>query len=119
MQEGALGFGDFELDFVQCQLTRNGSGVKLERIPMDLLILLVENRGRVVSREEIVARLWGRDTFVDTENNVNAAVRKIRHALSDSPEQPLFVRTITGTGYSFIASVSAAQAVATTDVAQP
>jgi DNA-binding winged helix-turn-helix (wHTH) protein len=86
-------FGEFELDVALCELRRHSRRVKLERIPMDLLMLLVENRGRLVTREEIVTRLWGRDTFVDTENNVNAAVRKIRQALRDSPDQPVFLRT--------------------------
>jgi TolB-like protein/DNA-binding winged helix-turn-helix (wHTH) protein len=113
-------FGEFELDLGLCELRRHSRRVKLERIPMDLLMLLVENRGRLVTREEIVTRLWGRDTFVDTENNVNAAVRKIRQALRDSPDRPVFLRTITGRGYCFIATVSGGPEFAQTiDVAPP
>ena len=102
-----LRFGDFELDTAAYELRRQGRRVRLERIPMDLLLLLVERRGSVVTRDEIVERLWGKDVFVDTENNINAAIRKIRQALKDTPERPAFVRTITGKGYSFIAPVTA------------
>ncbi len=75
-------------------------------IPMDLLILLLENRGDLVRREEIVARLWGKDTFLDAENAVNTAVRKLRHALRDSIAQPAFIQTVSGKGYRFIAPVT-------------
>jgi TolB-like protein/Tfp pilus assembly protein PilF len=102
-------FGDFELDTAACELRRQGRRIRLERIPMDLLLLLVERRGSVVTRDEIVDRLWGKDIFVDTENNINAAMRKIRKALKDTPDRPAFVRTITGRGYCFIAPVTAQQ----------
>lgn len=103
---GKLQFGNFGLDPDRYELTRQGRPVKLERIPMDLLLLFVERRGELVSRQEIVQRLWGKEVFVDTENNINAAVRKIRQALRDSPERPAFVQTVTGKGYRFIAPVS-------------
>ncbi len=101
-----LRFGDFELDTAAYELRRQGRRVRLERIPMDLLLLLVERRGSVVTRDEIVERLWGKDIFVDTENNINAAIGKIREALKDTPARPAFVRTITGKGYCFIARVT-------------
>ncbi len=105
--EGAkLRFGNFELDTARYALLRQGRRIKLERIPMDLLLLLVERRGNVVSRDEIVERLWGKDIFVDTENNINAAARKIRQALRDIPERPTFIQTITGKGYRFFAPVT-------------
>ncbi len=72
---------------------------------MDLLILLVERRGMLVSRSEIIDRLWGKDVFVDVETGVHTAVRKIRQALRDSVEEPVFVETISGKGYRFIAAV--------------
>src|ERR1051326_4370953 len=74
---------------------------------MELLLLLVERRGQLVSREDIVERLWGKEVFLDTENNINAAVRKIRYALRDSTQRPAFVQTVTRKGYRFIAPVSA------------
>ena len=79
-----LRFGDFELDLGACELRRHGRAVRLERQPMDLLILLVERRGRLLARAEIVERLWGKDVFVDVDTGVNTAIRKIRQALRDS-----------------------------------
>lgn len=95
-------FGVFELDPAKFELRRDGFPVKLERIPMELLILLVEREGNVVSRQEIVERLWGKDVFVDTEHGINVAVRKIRAVLHDDAEHPLFVQTVLGKGYRFV-----------------
>ena len=72
---------------------------------MDLLILLVANRQRLVTRAEIVDALWGKDVFVDVETGVHTAIRKIRLALRDSPEAPTFVETVAGKGYRFVAPV--------------
>lgn len=99
-------FGDgLELDVRLYQLRRSGRLVKLERIPMELLLLLVEQRGQLVTREQIIEKVWGKDVFLDTDNSINAAIRKIRQALKDDPEQPRFVQTVTGRGYRFIAPV--------------
>ena len=87
-------FGDeFELDLRAYELRRSGKALKLERIPMELLLLLLERRGQLVTREQIVDRIWGKDVFVDTDNSINAAVRKIRQVLQDDPEQPRYVQT--------------------------
>jgi len=96
---------DFELDLRAFELRRAGRPIKLERIPMDLLVLLVEQRGQLVSREQIIERIWGKDVFLDTDNSINAAIRKIRQALKDDPEKPRFIQTITGRGYRFIAPI--------------
>jgi TolB-like protein/DNA-binding winged helix-turn-helix (wHTH) protein len=99
-------FGDdFELDARSYQLRHSGRRLKLERIPMELLLLLIEQRGQIVNREQIVERVWGKDVFLDTDNSINAAIRKIRQVLKDDPEQPRFVQTVTGRGYRFIAPV--------------
>lgn len=98
-------FRDFELDVAAYELRRGGRAIRLERQPMDLLILLVERRGQLVARGEIVDRLWGRDVFVEVETGVHTAVRKIRHALRDSADDPAFVETVAGKGYRFIAPV--------------
>ena len=98
-------FDVFELDCARFELRRNGRPLKLERIPLELLILLVEQDGKTVSRQEIIERLWGKDVFVDTEAGINTAVRKIRLALKDDPEKPRFVQTITGKGYRFVAEL--------------
>jgi TolB-like protein/Flp pilus assembly protein TadD len=99
-------FGDFELDLAAYELRRNGRSVRLERRPMDLLILLVKKHRRLVSRDEIVSQLWGKSVFVDVETSVNTAVRKVRQALSDSPEAPVYLETVSGKGYRFIAEVA-------------
>ena len=95
---------DFELDWRAYELRRKGQALKLSRIPLELLLLLVERRGELVTRDEIVERIWGKDIFLDTDNSINAAVRKIREVLNDNPEQPRFVQTVIGRGYRFIAS---------------
>jgi TolB-like protein/DNA-binding winged helix-turn-helix (wHTH) protein len=98
-------FGDFRLDCGRFELRRSGRSVRLERKPMELLILLAGRDGQLVTRMEIAAHLWGSEVFVDTEHGINTAIRKIRLALEDDPEQPRFVQTVTGLGYRFIASL--------------
>jgi len=83
-----LRFRDFELDVEAYQLRWQGRPVRLERRPMELLMLLVEHRGRLVSRSQIAERLWAKDVFVDVETGVNIAVSKVRQALRDSAEKP-------------------------------
>jgi TolB-like protein/Flp pilus assembly protein TadD len=100
-----LRFGDFELDVAGYVLRRCGRPIRLERQPMDLLVLLVEHRQQLVLRTDIVARLWSKDVFVDVETGVNTAVRKIRRALNDSPDASAFIETIPGRGYRFVADV--------------
>ena len=80
--------------------------VKLERIPMELLLLLIERRGELVSREAIVQRLWGQDVFLETEHSINTAINKLRTVLQDHPKEPAFVQTVIGKGYRFIAEVN-------------
>jgi TolB-like protein/DNA-binding winged helix-turn-helix (wHTH) protein len=101
-------FDEFELDSSRFELRRNGRVLKLERIPMELLLLLLEKDGSVVTRQEIVDRLWGKEVFVDTEHGINTAIRKIRQALKDDPEHPRFVQTVTGKGYRFVAERNSA-----------
>jgi len=79
---------DFELDLRAYDLRRAGRVLKLERIPVELLILLIEERGQLVTRDQIIDRVWGKDVFLDTDNSINAAIRKIRQVLKDDPEQP-------------------------------
>jgi TolB-like protein/DNA-binding winged helix-turn-helix (wHTH) protein/Tfp pilus assembly protein PilF len=100
-------FGDdLELDPRAYELRRAGRPLKLERIPMELLLLLVELRGQLVTREQIIERVWGRDVFLDADTSINSAIRKIRTALKDDPEQPKFIQTVTGRGYRFIGGVT-------------
>ena len=96
-------FGEFELDVRNHRLRRSGSDLKLERIPMQLLILLASRPGELVRREEIIQELWGDEINVDTENAINTAVRKIRQVLGDDSSSPRFVQTISKRGYRFLA----------------
>ena len=98
-------FEDFELDLRSYQVRSSGRTLRLERIPMEVLFLLVQQQGQLVTREEIVEKLWGKNVFLDTDNAINTAIRKIRQALKDDPEKPRFVQTVTGRGYRFIAQV--------------
>lgn len=107
MRTGVFRFGGFVLDIPAYELRRQGRGVRLERRPMELLLLLVDRRGQLVTRDEIVARLWGRDVFIDVDTSVNTAIRKIRRALRDSADESRFVQTVQGKGYRFIADVEA------------
>ena len=96
---------EIELDLGRYELRRLGRRVKLEKKPMELLILLVSRREQLVSRREIVAKLWRSDLFVDTELNINNIVRKIRAALGDDVAKPRFLETVVGKGYRFIGPV--------------
>lgn len=98
-----LQFGDFELDCGRFELLRNGHFVRVERKPMELLVLLVAREGAIVTRAEIAERLWSSEVFVDTEHGINTAVGKLRHVLRDDPARPRFIQTVTGMGYRFIA----------------
>jgi DNA-binding winged helix-turn-helix (wHTH) protein/Tol biopolymer transport system component len=99
-------FLDFRLDCGRFELARNGHPVRMERKPLELLMLLASREGQLVTREEIARHLWSTEVFVDTEHGINTAIRKIRTALKDDPEAPRFVQTVTGMGYRFIAPVS-------------
>ena len=101
-----LKFSDFELDERAYELRRSGRVLKLERIPMDLLCLLVRNAGQLVGRDTIIENLWGKGVFLDTDNSINTAVRKIRQILDDDPRNPRFVHTVPGKGYRFAAPVT-------------
>lgn len=98
-----LRFGDYELDRGAYELRRHGRRVKIGRQPMDLLILLVERPRQLVTRSEIAERLWGPDVFVDVETGVNTAISKVRQALRDDADRPVYVETVAGKGYRFIA----------------
>jgi DNA-binding winged helix-turn-helix (wHTH) protein len=94
MNPGKLKFGNFELDVAGYELLRGGRPVKLERIPMELLPLLVARRGQLVTRDEILEKLWGKDTFLDVDNSINTAISKIRVVLKDEAENPAFIKTV-------------------------
>jgi predicted ATPase/DNA-binding winged helix-turn-helix (wHTH) protein len=115
----SIQFGeDFDLDVRTYELRRAGRVLKLERIPLELLLLLIEGKGQLVTRDQIIERIWGKDVFLDTDNSINAAIRKIRQVLKDDPERPRFVQTITGRGYRFIAAVEAKCEISGRDIAR-
>jgi TolB-like protein/DNA-binding winged helix-turn-helix (wHTH) protein/Tfp pilus assembly protein PilF len=99
-----LRFGDFEVDRRTSELHRAGVKLKLSGQPLQLLIILLERPGEMVTRDELQERLWP-DTFVDVDHNLNTAVNKIREVLGDSAEHPRFVETLPRRGYRFIAPV--------------
>src|SRR5205807_10348786 len=95
----SIQFGEgYELDLRPRRLRRGKQVVKLERIPLEMLVLLVERRDEIVTREELVARVWGNGVFLDTDNSIRGAIRKLRHALKDDADSPRFIQTVTGQG---------------------
>jgi TolB-like protein len=100
---------NFELDLRRYEFRVDGKPLRLERQPMDLLILLARSQGRLVTRDEIVSTLWGGDVFVDSERGVNNAIHKLRTALRDDSEHPHVIETVVGKGYRFIAPVTVAE----------
>ena len=105
MRGAKRAIGEVELDLGRYELRRLGRRVKLEKKPMELLVFLVGRREQMVSREEIVKKLWRSDLFIDTDRNLNNIVRKIRTALRDDSAKPRFVETVVGKGYRFIGPV--------------
>jgi DNA-binding winged helix-turn-helix (wHTH) protein/tetratricopeptide (TPR) repeat protein len=96
---------DAELDLGRYELRRFGRRVKLEKKPMELLIFLVKRREQLVTRQDIVTKLWHADLFIDTERNINNIVRKIRTALGDRADKPRYLETVVGKGYRFIGPI--------------
>jgi TolB-like protein/DNA-binding winged helix-turn-helix (wHTH) protein/Flp pilus assembly protein TadD len=103
----SIRFGEgFELDLRPRRLRHGSRVLKLERIPLEILALLLAHSGNIVTRDQIVSRVWGHGVFLDTDNSIRGAIRKLRQALKDDAESPRFIQTITGQGYRFIAPVT-------------
>ncbi len=100
----ALKFGEFEFSRSAMRLTRNGKALRLTGQPLQLLGLLLEEPGRLVTREEIRTRLWP-DTTVDFDHSLDVALNRLRAVLGDSARQPVFVETVPRAGYRFVAEV--------------
>jgi TolB-like protein/DNA-binding winged helix-turn-helix (wHTH) protein/Tfp pilus assembly protein PilF len=111
MPEPSIRFEEFELDVESCELRRSGKRLKLERIPMELLVLLLENPGKLLRRETIEQKLWGENGLLETEHSINTAVNKLRATLRDDSRDPHFIRTVIGQGYRFIADVTPAEPI--------
>jgi len=97
--------GEIELDLGRYELRRGGQRVRLEQKPMELLIYLVSWREQLVSRQEVITKLWRSALFIETEANINNVIRKIRTALGDDSVSPRFVETVVGKGYRFVGPV--------------
>lgn len=113
-----LRFSSFEVDLRAGELRKHGVRIKLQDQPFQILALLLEKPGEVVTREELRDRLWPADTFVDFDHSLNSAVKKLRRALSDDPDVPRFVETLPRRGYRFIAQLGNGSA-GTVPVAEP
>ena len=107
---GRLRFGVFELDLRAGELRKHGLRLRLQQQPFQVLAMLLEHPGEVVTREELQKKLWPADTFVDFDHGLNKAINKIREALGDSAESPRFVETVARRGYRFLAEVKVADA---------
>lgn len=103
-------FGVFELDLAASELRKSGIKLRLQGQPMQVLTLLLERAGEVVTREEIQQKLWASDTFVDFDHSLNTAINKVREALGDSASSPRYVETLARRGYRFIAPVQSVAA---------
>ena len=98
-------FGTFEVDLRTGELQKKGLKIKLQPQPFQILAMLLEHAGDIVTRDELGHQLWPEDTFVDFDQGVNKAINKIREALGDSPQTPRFIETLPKRGYRFIAPV--------------
>src|SRR6476659_5548006 len=103
--KGRISFGDFVADVTTGELRRAGTLVPVQDLPFRLLIALLERPGELVTRAELTTRLWGSDTFVDSTAGLNTAVAKLRDALGDNADQPLYVETVPKRGYRFIGAI--------------
>lgn len=101
-------FGEFELDLAAGEIRRGGTRVKLQELPFRLLVELASRSGEVVSREELRTKLWGAETFVDAEAGLNTAIAKVREALGDRAEAPIYIATMPKRGYRFLVEIDAA-----------
>ncbi|HYO84132.1 MAG TPA: winged helix-turn-helix domain-containing protein [Bryobacteraceae bacterium] len=110
-------FGPFQLDYVNGELRRHGVRVRLARQPWQVLAMLAERPGEVVSKEEIRQLLWSADTFVDFEHGLNATINRLRQALGDTADNPRYIQTIPGRGYRFLGQVHTASTTPSAPVA--
>jgi len=102
---GVVRFGVFEVDFAAAQLRKRGRRVKLEAQPFQVLCILLQRPGELVTRDELRNELWPADTFVEFDHSLNTAVKKIRQALDDSPRNPRCIETVPRQGYRFVGAV--------------
>ncbi|HTF43745.1 MAG TPA: winged helix-turn-helix domain-containing protein [Terriglobales bacterium] len=116
--KGIYRFGQFKVDLASGTLTRQGDRVKLQEQPFRILALLLERASEIVTREELRQALWAEDTYVEFDGSLNAALKRVRHALRDSPDNPIFIETVPRRGYRFIAPVDYSEPAAVAESGQ-
>src|SRR5215467_2891680 len=109
-KSGTVRFGTYEADLDKRLLTKGGFRIRLQDQPFQVLALLIERAGEVVTRQEIQEKLWSGDTFVAFDEGLNTAIKKVRAALIDNAENPRFIETVPKVGYRFIAPITVASA---------
>lgn len=112
-------FGLYQLDTISGELRKRGLRVKLQPMPKRILLSLIVKPGEVVGREFLYGQMWPEGISSDCEHGLNTAVKKLRAALNDNPDQPRFIETVTGSGYRFIAEVSHEACSASLDALRP
>src|SRR6202158_2834252 len=100
-------FGQFEMDEKTGELRKDGTKIRLQEQPLQILQILLEHPGELVARDELRKRVWPTDTFVDFDHGINNAIKRLREALADLAETPKFVETLARRGYRFIGSLEA------------
>src|SRR5690348_11608931 len=113
-----LRFGVFEADLSSRELYKRGRPVHLQDQPFQILLMLLERAGEVVTRADLRKALWPADTFVDFDEGLNTAIKKLRNGLGDLPDNPTFIETVPRRGYRFIAPITAVEVVSTNDPGQ-
>src|SRR4029077_17113023 len=109
-------FGSFEVDLHAGELRKGGVKIKLHGQPLDVLAMLLEEPGEMVTREELQRKLWAADTFVDFEHGLNKAINKLREALGESADRPIFIETLARRGDRFIGPTDAAAAPGSVEI---
>ena len=118
-QPRIIRFGSFEVDKRTGELRKNGSRVRLQQQPLQILLVLLRRRGDIVTREELRQQLWPKDTFVDFDHGLNAAVKRLREALGESADSPVFIETLARRGYRFTVPIEGAENVAVASTIAP
>ena len=119
MLTNRIAFGPFDVDVKAGELRRDGGVIPVQDLPFRLLTALLERPGEVVSRTELAERLWGSDTFVDAAAGLNTAVAKLRDALGDNADEPLYIETVPKRGYRFVGTTSPVEAAVVAQDSSP
>src|SRR5512143_335224 len=118
-QSRRVRFGDFEVDLRTAELLKGGRSVRIQEKPFQVLALLLDRPGELVTREELRQALWPGDTFVDFDVGLNTAIRKLREALGDSADDPRFIETLPRRGYRFMVTVESEASSEAVDASAP